>query len=316
MSLLIRGVARVLSMALVLSIEPAIAAVAEGLEGSAWRLLTIAGMDDSMAVADDPNKYTLSFAAEGKATLLADCNRGRGSWSSAAPGRLEFGPIAATRALCPPQSLSGQYLAQFEWVRSYILRDGHLFLATMADGSIIEFEPLPPVVASVFGEPLRAADLSELQGRLLSPLFDRYAAERGIKVEESELATYLDNMRRGMEAEGLTAGDDLSPEEAIEMDAMRRSMGEGLIRQWKINRSLFETYGGRIAYQQMGPEPLDAYRKYLEARQAAGDFTIEDPAMAEQFWQYFGDTARHDFMEPGSKDAGQAFATPPWERMN
>jgi len=26
------------------------------------------------------------------------------------------------------------------WVRSYVLEGGHLFLATMADGSIIEFE--------------------------------------------------------------------------------------------------------------------------------------------------------------------------------
>jgi heat shock protein HslJ len=313
MSLQMRTVVRVL--ALVLSGVPAIAAVAEGLEGSAWRLLTIAGMDDSMAMADDPNKYTLSFAAEGKVTIMADCNRGRGSWASASPGQLEFGPIASTRALCPPPSLSEQYLAQFEWVRSYIMRDGHLFLATMADGAIIEFEPLPPAVATVFGAAVHAADVTELQGRLFSPLFDRYAAEQGITVEESELATYLDTMRRGMAAEGLTAGDDLTPEEAREIDAMRRSMGEGLIRQWKINRSLFETYGGRVAYQQLGPEPLDAYRKYFEARQAAGDFTLEDPAMAKQFWQYFGDTSRHDFMEPGSADAARAFTVPPWERM-
>jgi hypothetical protein len=27
-------------------------------------------------------------------------------------------------------------------VRSYVMKDGHLFLATMADGSIIEFEPV------------------------------------------------------------------------------------------------------------------------------------------------------------------------------
>lgn len=43
--------------------------------------------------------------------------------------------------------------------------------------------------------------------------------------------------------------------------------------------SLYEAYGGRIIYQQLGPEPLDACRQYLEERQKAGDFRIDEPAM-------------------------------------
>jgi hypothetical protein len=39
--------------------------------------------------------------------------------------------------------LHDRYLAQFPWVRSYVMKDGRLFLATMADGSIVEFEPVP-----------------------------------------------------------------------------------------------------------------------------------------------------------------------------
>jgi para-nitrobenzyl esterase len=113
------------------------------LTGTAWRLLNIAGMDDSNEYPDDPSKYTLEFGADGTASLRADCNRGTGTWKSESASQLTFGPIAATRAMCPPGSLSDKYLAQFEWVRSYVMKDGHLFLATMADGSIIEFEPLP-----------------------------------------------------------------------------------------------------------------------------------------------------------------------------
>jgi hypothetical protein len=45
-------------------------------------------------------------------------------------------------AMCSPGSLADRYLAEFQWVRSYVMKDGHLFLATMADGSIIEFEPV------------------------------------------------------------------------------------------------------------------------------------------------------------------------------
>jgi len=112
------------------------------LGGTSWRLVQIMSMDDNAFKPDDPSKYTLSFSTDGGMNLLADCNRGKGSWTSESGSQLKFGPIATTMAMCPPESLHDRYLAQFEWVRSYVIRDGHLFLATMADGSIIEFEPV------------------------------------------------------------------------------------------------------------------------------------------------------------------------------
>lgn len=111
------------------------------LAGTSWRLVKIMSMDDSVYEPDDRTLYTLEFGKGDGASLLADCNRGTGTWTSESPGQLVFGPIAATSAACLPGSLSERYLAQFQWVRSYVLEDGHLFLATMADGSIIEFEP-------------------------------------------------------------------------------------------------------------------------------------------------------------------------------
>ena len=98
-------------------------------------------MDDTTSVPDDPSKYTLTFGADGTAQIVADCNRGTGSWKSESASQLEFGVIAATQAMCPPDSLHDTYMKQFEWVRSYVIEGGHLFLSTMADGSIIEFEP-------------------------------------------------------------------------------------------------------------------------------------------------------------------------------
>ena len=99
------------------------------------------GMDDSVVEPEDRSRYTLEFGTDGQASLLADCNRGTGSWTSGFGPQLRFGLIAATMAMCPPGSLADRYLAEFQWVRSYVMKDGHLFLATMADGSIIEFEP-------------------------------------------------------------------------------------------------------------------------------------------------------------------------------
>ena len=111
------------------------------LGGTSWRLVQIMSMDDNTYKPDDPSRYTLSFGTDGSMNVLADCNRGKGSWTSESGSQLQFGPIAATMAMCPPESLHDRYLSQFEWVRSYVMKDGHLFLATMADGSIIEFEP-------------------------------------------------------------------------------------------------------------------------------------------------------------------------------
>jgi heat shock protein HslJ len=129
-------------LALIVGAAPAFEAAAGELMGTSWRLVKIMSMDDNVDVPDDRSKYTLELQTDGKAAILADCNRGASAWSSKSAGQLQFGILATTRALCPPGSLSDKYLGQFEWVRSYVVKDGHLFLATMADGSIIEFAPV------------------------------------------------------------------------------------------------------------------------------------------------------------------------------
>lgn len=309
-----RPLMRLMALTAAMAPLPAAAlAMASELVGTSWRLANIASMDDSVYVPETPSAYTLEFRPDGSAAILADCNRGTGTWASDAPGQLQFGPVAATKALCRPGSLSERYLAQFEWVRSYVLKDGHLFLATMADGSIIEFEPLSgaPLAATVLGEEVRTADAGEMQQIILSRLFDRYAAKQGIEVTDAELKTYVENLKRGMGAEGLTAADDLTPEEAAQVDAMRLEMARSIIRQWKINRELYRAYRGRVIYQQLGPEPLDAYRQFLKERQEAGAFTIHQKTFEDAFWRYFTDDSMHTFFEPGSE--ASAFGAPPWE---
>jgi heat shock protein HslJ len=294
----------------------AFAAGADDLTGTSWQLVEIKSMDYSVDVPEDASAYTLEFMADGSAALQADCNRGAGSWISEAAGELRFSPIASTGAMCPPGSLSEKYLAQFEWVRSYVMQDAHLFLATMADGSIIEFEPAAGAgaAATVLGEELRTSDAGELQDAILTGLFDQYAAEQGIKAETEEIGALLDAMRRGRAEDGSSAEEELTPDEAAEVEAMETTMATDFIRRWKINKALHEQYGGRIIYQQLGPEPLDAYRAFVEQRQAEGAFAVNDPALADAFWSYFTNESIHDFMEPGGADAKNAFSAPPWEQ--
>lgn len=119
------------------------------LAGTAWQLQAIQSMDDAQGTTriPDPRQFTLHFGADGRASLRLDCNRGSGDWQAtpAADGRsgsLTFGAIAATRALCAQPHLDERVVRDLAYVRSYLLRDGRLFMSLMADGGIYEWHPL------------------------------------------------------------------------------------------------------------------------------------------------------------------------------
>ena len=116
---------------------------AEILGGTSWQLVRFQGGDDKVLRPDDKAKYTVAFGTDGSVSVRFDCNRGRGSWKSTGPNQLEFGPMALTRAMCPPGSLHDHLVKQWGFVRSYTIKDGRLFLSLMADGGIYELEPLP-----------------------------------------------------------------------------------------------------------------------------------------------------------------------------
>jgi uncharacterized lipoprotein YbaY len=113
-----------------------------GLGGTSWRLVKFQGSDDKTLEPDDKAKYTVAFKTDGTLTARIDCNRGRGTWKSSGPNQLAFGPLALTRAMCPPGSLHDRVVKDWPFVRSYVIKDGHLFLSLMADGGIYEFEPI------------------------------------------------------------------------------------------------------------------------------------------------------------------------------
>jgi para-nitrobenzyl esterase len=113
------------------------------LQGSSWRLVQIAMSNGVTRPAIERSRYTIGFGADSVLNVRFDCNRGRGSWTSSGPGNLEFGPLSLTRALCPSGSLHDELIRQWPHVRSYVLKDGRLYLSLMADGGTIEFEPAP-----------------------------------------------------------------------------------------------------------------------------------------------------------------------------
>ncbi|MGA9273783.1 MAG: META domain-containing protein [Candidatus Cybelea sp.] len=111
-----------------------------GLPNTSWQLLEIRNADGTSLHPDDSTKYTLTFEADGSVVARLDCNSGRGPWKSTSPGAIELGPMALTRVMCPPGSLSDRVAKDWSTVQSYAIEDGHLRL-TLSAGGNYEFVP-------------------------------------------------------------------------------------------------------------------------------------------------------------------------------
>jgi heat shock protein HslJ len=112
------------------------------LAGTSWQLVEFDGSADTAIIPDDRTRYTITFGGDGRVSARIDCNRGTGNWRSAGANQIIFGPLALTRAMCPPGSLHDQIVKHWTLVRSYTIKDGHLFLSLRADGGTYEFEPV------------------------------------------------------------------------------------------------------------------------------------------------------------------------------
>ena len=118
------------------------------LAGTHWQLVQFESMDDATGILapEDPTQFTMTLAPDGSVSMQLGCNRANGTWSAepsadGSSGGFTLGPLAMTRALCPPPNLDERIARDAEFVRSYLLRDGRLHLSLMADAGIYSWEP-------------------------------------------------------------------------------------------------------------------------------------------------------------------------------
>jgi len=225
-------------------------------------------------------------------------------------------------------------------------------LSLSANAGEIYGNPEDSLAAKVLGTEVHTRDAEEMRYVILAKLLDRYAAEHDIAVGRGDIDAYVDSLQRiaegerkrnearkaeltrklnsggltGAEKQSLTSeldslseliatlaeGEGASAEEAEEEKEYREELATAFIRQWKINRALYRQYGGRVIFQQGGPEPLDAYRRFLEEQKEEGAFAIADKALEETFWDYFRNDAIHSFYPPESGEEKTAFDIPWW----
>ena len=133
--------------------------------------------------------------------------------------------------------------------------------------------------------------------------------------DETIDSQYLEMMNRMLEAnlEMVESRNEITRQQQDEMlKRLDKQMAEKSILQWKVNLSLFNQYGGRVVFQQAGPEPVDAYRDFLQEHEKRGSFHILDKNLAREFWDYFVNDDMHLFISETREEGLEILNTPWW----
>jgi heat shock protein HslJ len=105
---------------------------AGGLIGGTWQLTHIVKAHDQPIAPKDPSSYTVRFNDDRTLAVRADCNRGRGTYSTE-ESRLRLGPIATTRMMCQRGSLDTLFLKALSGTVTFTIEDGELQIAGAQD---------------------------------------------------------------------------------------------------------------------------------------------------------------------------------------
>ena len=214
-----------------------------------------------------------------------------------------------------------------------------LFLAVSAHG---ERDPTD-VIAVVLGQEITVAEVAEssidqlINGRLVG----KFMEDNGIQATEEDVAAFAERaVERGRQAlldlEAVRAelvealGTAAAPQQrqAIRerLDHVERSIktmskrqqadpaawatiAKPWVERWKLDKALFDKYGGRAHWQQVGVQPFDAMIEFLEEQEAGGAFTILDEDYENEFWAYWQSDG-HRFIP--EEEAVELMAKPWW----
>ena len=110
---------------------------------------------------EDTSDHTIEFLADGHIAIRADCNRGRASFETFGENGLRVGPVAMTRAACPPGSLEQRFVEQVVSSSSYAFDGENLVLYPVVEPGTMRFTPV-----SSAGSMGGGASEGEMSGRL------------------------------------------------------------------------------------------------------------------------------------------------------
>ena len=121
------------------------------LVGHIWQLQSIRYNNDELTTIDQPERYTVEFLPDGRASIQADCNRANGSYTEEG-NSLTFSVDQMTRVACPPDSIADEYVTALESTTTYSIDGGTLYLDIAADVGTMEFSPATTSRSSLVGQ--------------------------------------------------------------------------------------------------------------------------------------------------------------------
>jgi heat shock protein HslJ len=109
----------------------------DALTNNSWMWFRLTDPNQQFDV-DNPENYTLTFQPDGTINIKADCNLAKGSYTSKGGSlAIEVGPM--TKALCPPESRSDEFVAILGDAASYKFENGNLLIDLKVDGGTLTF---------------------------------------------------------------------------------------------------------------------------------------------------------------------------------
>jgi len=187
-------------------------------------------------------------------------------------------------------------------------------------------EPIDISVKFDARDTARWQQMGRIMAKFGNPVMERFLKEHRVEAAAEEIATFKKTMRaatakslreweaRIAELDKQLAAPNLSEEdkakyekERAQLQRLAKSMREtnesetpdelarSFIVAWKTERELHRAYGGRVIFQQAGPEALDARRRLFEAAEKQGDLKFTDPGVRHLFYYYAN--MRHVFID-------------------
>jgi hypothetical protein len=119
---------------------------------------------------------------------------------------------------------------------------------------------------------------------------DRERRARDLDRLDKELAAGIDDPRRRAQAEShrstlqQLARRDAEPVDPTADAASKQRVWKPWIAGYKLNKALYERYGGTVGITKFGPDPVGARAALLREHERRGDFKIDDAALRSAFW--------------------------------
>jgi heat shock protein HslJ len=109
--------------------------------GVIWKWDSLTPESGERVTVENPASYEFMLLPTGIIRIKADCNNGSGTHWIDADGSISIEVLALTRAACPPDSLSGDFVDLLNRVSAYWVEEGNLFFALGEGGGTMTFSP-------------------------------------------------------------------------------------------------------------------------------------------------------------------------------